>query len=78
MNIMDLKQVIDQALERGIRPDTEVVIGGAEVDGPFDWACLSKVYDPTAPENDDDGNGYIWFTLELGEEADPRFTPCHF
>ena len=74
MNIMELKRLVDQALDRGIDPNTTVVIAHREE--PGDWAILREVGDPAEP-----GNSYeshIWFTLYPGEEADGRFTPGHF
>lgn len=70
MNLAELKLKVDAALERGTDPETTVVAatGGwyTEVD---------DVTDPTDQEGLE--NGYIWFTLNLGEDADARFTVGH-
>lgn len=76
MNITQLKQIIDAALERGIDPETAVVIDVQSVTNGdvYDWAILETVIDPT---EHGDRDGYTWLTLRVGEEADPQFTPGH-
>lgn len=74
MNIMELKNIVDRAIARGIDPDTTVVM--AADTAIADWAIVDVVHDPADPANDE--NGFIWFTLIPGEAADGRFTPGHF
>lgn len=70
MNLSELKLAVDAALERGTDPETTVV---AAVDQWY--AVVDRAVDPL----DDDGlkDGYVWFTLHVGESADSRFTPSH-
>ena len=72
MNISQLKQLVDEAIERGIDPTCTVVIDVASIKDASDWAILKGVNDPS--QNAD----YIWFSLVPGEEADGRFTPGHY
>lgn len=78
MNITELKAAVDLAVERGIHPETTVVVA---LEG---WYALldADVCDPTV----NDEGGYIWFTLnpaaptQVGDRyewADARFTPDH-
>jgi len=76
MNIMDLKNAVDLALERGIDPNCTVVLGLGDVSQTLEWAILDMIEDPSNPDNTYEG--VIWFTLFPGEEADGRFTPCHW
>jgi hypothetical protein len=71
MNISQLMEVLDEALERGIDPECEVVLDVQAMKNCYDWAILSKVHDPSADSD------WLWFTLVPGEEADSRFTPGH-
>ena len=73
---MELKQAVDLAIERGIRPDTEVVISVAVDVTGLEWARLADIIDPSDPKHEEEA--YSWFTLTLGEEADSRFTPGHY
>jgi len=75
MNITELKRAVDLAIERGIRPDTEVVISVAVDVTGLEWARLADIIDPSDPKHEET---YIWFTLTLGEEADSRFTLGHY
>jgi hypothetical protein len=76
MNIMELKQAVDLAIERGIDPECTVVISVFDINDAGDWAILKSIDDPADPDNNMEGP--IWFTLYPGEEADGRFTPAHF
>lgn len=76
MNISQLKDAIELAFQRGIDPETEVVIGGDPLTS-MDWARISIIHDPSHPDND--LNGFIWFTLVASdEEADCRFNIGHY
>lgn len=70
MNLSELKLAVDAALERGTDPDTSVVVATQGW-----YTHVESATDPL----DDEGlvNGYIWFTLNLGEDADARFSPGH-
>ena len=73
MNVAELKAAIDTALERGLDPETTVVIDMMALTNPTDavWPILGAVHDPTIAED-----GYIWFTLTPSEtEADFHFHP---
>lgn len=76
MNIKQLKEAIDLALERGIDPNCTVVLDASDNPHAWEWAILESVTDPTEPR--DDLEGFIWFTLTPGKEADGRFTPGHW
>ena len=71
MTIIELKKLVDAAIERGIDPDCAVVLDAQALKDAWDWPLLKKVNDPTV--NDE----YLWFTLVPGEEADNRFTSGH-
>lgn len=70
MNITQLKQLVDVAIERGIDPETTVCVADPD-DGRF-RNLADDVNDPTV-----DGD-YIWFTLNQGDECDARFTYGHY
>jgi len=71
MNVTQLMGLLEDALVRGLDPETEVVVAS---DG--DWCTLTMdVGDPSSTDPDD---GYIWFTLFPGDCADDRFTHGHY
>ena len=72
MNIAELKDALELALERGLDPKTEVVVGGDMVN--TDWATVSEAIDPAMPGV---GEGLMWFTLLAYDSADARFTRGH-
>jgi len=69
MDIMQLKKMIDDALERGIDPRTTVV-----VDDSGSWRKIDRTDDPTQRADD----SLLWFTLFVGEYADCRFDYGHY
>jgi hypothetical protein len=69
MNIQQLKELVDAALERGIDPLTTVV-----VDADGDWRKIDRTDDPTQRADD----SLMWFTLFVGEWADSRFDRGHY
>lgn len=85
MNVTELKQQLDEALEKGLHPETTVVIdlqGEAFKDNPsVRWYVLLE--DQAEHPLDGQEGADLWFTLTPREEdgetvhADPRFTPGH-
>lgn len=73
MNVTELKEALEEALQRGLHPETEVVLTGQVTDGTY--TILEVIEHPL----DDSGNADCWFTLTgNGREADSRFTPVHY
>lgn len=70
MTASHLKTLLDAALERGLHPETAVVVA---TDGWY-LELHADVCDPTDPG---EGEGYAWFTLNPAGEADTRATPYH-
>ena len=68
MTVAELKAALEAALERGLPPETTVVIDAVGQDG---FMIANWTVDPTTPGSDFD----MWFTIQMGEEADSRFTP---
>lgn len=70
MTVAELLDELNNAIGRGLSPDTTVVL----FDDASGWyRILDEVDDPSAhPEGE---GSDMWFTLFPGEEADPRFTP---
>lgn len=68
MTLQELLDQINASLEKGLPPDTTVVIATVS-SGWYD--ILDGVRSPVSPEDGCD----LWFTLFPGEEADARFTP---
>jgi hypothetical protein len=65
VNVRQLQEALQAALDRGLSPDTTVVI---DQDGWYN--ILEAVDDPST------GNGPdMWFTLFHHQPADSRFTP---
>lgn len=69
MTVAELQAELQAAIDRGLPPETTVVLGS-----DIGWfVILEKTEDPTNSECD------MWFTLIPGEgdewEADSRFTP---
>lgn len=88
MNVTQLKAQLDQALEAGLHPQTEVVLDLQDIPGIGWYICLND-----EAEHPLDGKERVdlWFTLSpaLKEgvhddipdnllHADPRFTPAHY
>lgn len=77
MNVTELKSQLDQALSRGLHPDTEVVLAIPETG----WYVLLE--DEVEHPVDGREGADMWFTLSPRWEgdsyvdADSRFTPCH-
>ena len=72
MTITELKTLIDAAIERGIAPDTTVVVDASNFPGAdLEWALIDNVVDPSVDPT------YLWFTLVPGEDADWRVHPGH-
>jgi hypothetical protein len=67
VNVRQLQEALQAALDRGLSPDTTVVIE----DGEGWYNVLDWVDDPTTEEHGSD----MWFTLFHHEPADSRFTP---
>lgn len=82
MNVSQLEASLREAREKGLHPDTEVVIDMQDVTELSRWYCLldPEVSHPVDGKEDAD----LWFTMspvlnEGGEmdTADARFTPGH-
>lgn len=68
MTVAEMIAALQAALDRGLPPETTVVVS---TDGWY--TTIESVDDPSTHE---DGEGPdMWFTIEMGEPADARFTP---
>jgi hypothetical protein len=69
MNVTELRDALDALIANGLDPDTTVVVA---TEG---WYKI--VEDLTTPFDMHPGEAHSWVTIELGEDADARFTPAH-
>lgn len=66
MTVAELQAALQAALDRGLPPDTTVVLS------VYDWFVeIDETNDPS----EDDSQFDMWFTLHPGQEADSRSTP---
>lgn len=73
MTVAEMLAALQAALDRGLPPETAVVVS---TDGWYQ--LVDSVDDPSNHVHLEDGSTEgpdMWFTLELGEPADSRFTP---
>lgn len=68
MTVTELRDAINAALAAGLHPDTSVVVA---MDGWYE-----TITDVEHPKDGSEGVD-LWFTLNRGGDADPRFTPGH-
>lgn len=70
MNIRELRDALNEQLEAGVHPSTEVVFAD---NGGERYLLISEVTSPITSDYD------CWVTLFVSdEEANSRSTPCHF
>ena len=67
MTVAELQAALQAAVERGLDPDTTVVVA---TEGWF--SIVDYTVDPSVLDSD---QADMWFTLFPGDDADARFTP---
>jgi hypothetical protein len=68
VTVTELQAALQAALDRGLPPETTVVI---ELDHNFEFCVAKLLGDPS----EEDAGCDMWFTLSYGEVADCRSTP---